>query len=696
MRRRTWLILACIVLAATAAIGGTLAFLTDNDSAVNTMVMGKVDIEMMEYNADGSKFTDGQTLLPGDTLGKQIEVENVGSTDAFVRTWVAVQQGADGASVVTPIWKDGITATKYSETATIEGQKYDLYYVDYALKSGEKMMTLDSIKMSLEADNDDIDAIGSEMKIPVFTQAVQQANMGEMTPALNEAFPKQPWENGKIPEDDSADLYITSVTDLFGFAKSVNEGENWSGKTVELMADIDLAGKTWTPIGNVDGYPGKTFSGTFKGNGHTISNMKAVPANPNSGEATAGLFGSACSAKIQDLTLTNVDVQSTHYAGALLGYVSDNANTIIENCKVIGGKVSSTPVKINNNWDNGDKVGGLIGAITEGSPTKVKNCSVQGVNIKAYRDVGELIGCYLDNTDNVTGCATQGVTLEWDNSHDYKEFGSKDVKGAYFGGMIGRRNDGQDQPEPVKPEVPYVTSREELEKAISDNEGKVIVGGTINARQLSFGSGGKNVTFVGTGENSVFDLSGQGEREYLSTGGSTLAFENITVKFNTEYMNGIAHSNTISFKNCKIEGTLYGYADDYVFENCVFEVSGDKYDMWTWGANDVVMKNCTFNTSGKALLVYNENHHTNVTVENCKFIDRNDYENVNNKAAIETGQDWTWQTQSYTIVVNNTKVSGFDETSKGIPTGTNLWGNKNSMAPEILSVTIDGVKVYGN
>ena len=694
MRRRTWLILACIVLAATAAIGGTLAFLTDNESAVNTMVMGNVDIEMMEYNADGSKFTDGQTLLPGDTLGKQIEVENIGSTDAFVRTWVAVQQGADGACV-TPIWKDGITETTYTgNPVTIGEKKYDLYYVDYALKSGEKMMTLDSIKMSLEADNADIEAIGSEMKIPVFTQAVQQANMGDMTDALDHAFPGHPWLNGDIPGDDSADLYITSVTDLFGFAKSVNGGNTWSGKTVELMADIDLAGKTWTPIGNVDDYPGKTFSGTFKGNGHTISNMKAVPANPNSEHATAGLFGSACSAKIQDLTLTNVDVQSTHYAGALLGYVSDNANTIIENCKVIGGKVSSTPLQVGTGWDNGDKVGGLIGAITTGSPTKVKNCEVLGVTVKGYRDVGELIGCYLDDTANVTGCATQGVTLEWDDSHDYKSFGSKDAEKAYFGGMIGRRNDGQDQPTPVEPEVPYVTDKAALQSAIQSGKSKIMIGGTVDASTLSFGSGKKDVTFVGTGKDSVFDLSSLGYSGLVSTGNSQVAFENMTVRFSTATFNGISDITSITFRNCTIEGTFNGYANQNLFEDCVFNITGDQYSVWTWGARNVLIKNCTFNCDGKALLLYGgaagspTTPTTSLTIEDCTF---NDNGSISEKAAIEIGNDYN---ATYSLNVKNAKVNGFDINPKGISTGTTLWGNKDSMDKDHLSVTVDGVKVY--
>ena len=69
-------------------------------------------------------------------------------------------------------------------------------------------------------------------------------------------------------EPNTTDTYIiTTAAQLAGLAKLVNEGPengspvNFSGKTVKLGADIDLAGKEWTPIGK----SGATFNGTFDG-----------------------------------------------------------------------------------------------------------------------------------------------------------------------------------------------------------------------------------------------------------------------------------------------------------------------------------------------------------------------------------------------------------------------------------------------
>ena len=75
---------------------------------------------------------------------------------------------------------------------------------------------------------------------------------------------------------------ILDADDLVYFAKSVNvDGETYAGKTVKLIADIDLANRNWLPIGMIGHEMGSTypwyyapFCGTFDGNGYTISNMK--------------------------------------------------------------------------------------------------------------------------------------------------------------------------------------------------------------------------------------------------------------------------------------------------------------------------------------------------------------------------------------------------------------------------------------
>jgi hypothetical protein len=127
-----------------------------------------------------------------------------------------------------------------------------------------------------------------------------------------------------------------------------------------------------------------------------------------------------------------------------------------------------------------------------------------------------------------------------------------------------------------------------------------------------------------------------------------------------------------------------------VFNNCTFNVSGDVYNIWTWGAPNAEFNNCTFNSDGKALLLYGTVN-TNLTLNGCTFKDKGGL--TDKKAAVEIGNDYG---KSYTLTVTDTVVNGYEINDKGTNTGSTLWGNKNSMGPDKLIVTVDGVKVYGN
>lgn len=154
----------------------------------------------------------------------------------------------------------------------------------------------------------------------------------------------------------------------------------------------------------------------------------------------------------------------------------------------------------------------------------------------------------------------------------------------------------------------------------------------------------------------------------------------------TGQYSGLAELNG-TFNNCIFNGTLYLYGDA-VFNDCEFNISGDSYNIWTYSGTNVTFNNCKFFSDGKAVLVYG-NCNTNVTVENCTFFDSGSLPDL--KGAIEIGDDWT---TTKTLTVNDTFVFGYEVNDKGINTNSTLWGNKNSLPPERLTVTVDGVQVY--
>ena len=203
---------------------------------------------------------------------------------------------------------------------------------------------------------------------------------------------------------------------------------------------------------------------------------------------------------------------------------------------------------------------------------------------------------------------------------------------------------------------------------------------------------GKTVKFVGTRapedtKVAVTKVGTGGENCDYGLDGSTVTFENITITTNSSTYIGYARCNG-TYKNCIINGTYTLYGDS-VFEDCTFNVSGDVYNIWTWGAPTATFTRCTFNCDGKAMLLYGQAN-TKLTMNNCVF---NDNGSISGKAAIETGNDYG---TSYELTVNNATVNGFDINTNGFVTGTTLWANKNSMPADKLKVTVDGYTWVAN
>ncbi len=208
----------------------------------------------------------------------------------------------------------------------------------------------------------------------------------------------------------------------------------------------------------------------------------------------------------------------------------------------------------------------------------------------------------------------------------------------------------------------------------------------------------KTLSFIGTSSPDCTIIkqrdsgAGEGNVDY-SLDGSTITFENVSIEVSTESVrNNLAAGFPrckATYKNCIIYGGEYYLYDKSSFEGCTFNVSGDRYNIRTWGVGEATFTKCTFNCDGKSVLVYPAD--VTLTFNSCTF---NDNEGLvdEKKAAIETGDDYGNVT--YNININNCEVNGFDINNKGIDTGTALWGNKSSMPTDRLNVFIDGVEVY--
>ena len=243
--------------------------------------------------------------------------------------------------------------------------------------------------------------------------------------------------------------------------------------------------------------------------------------------------------------------------------------------------------------------------------------------------------------------------------------------------------------------VVYVNNQEELNNALNVNTHTVMLGdGTYDMTELA-AIAGKTLTFVGAGENTIFDYSSQGYNQYVNGGSGTFVFKNMTIQRSTATFAGMAHTASTSYEDCTITGTYYVYETTAKFTDCKFNVTGDFYNCWLYGTSSATYERCVFNCSGKSIYV-DGNGETGIdlTTNTCVFHDKG---GVESKAAIETGNTYG---KRYSLTINSTTVNGFSTTEakspavEGAELGTNVWGNKNYMTKDKLSVTIDGTKVY--
>lgn len=150
-------------------------------------------------------------------------------------------------------------------------------------------------------------------------------------------------------------------------------------------------GEGWDPIGvNVSG---SEFTGTFDGNGHTISNLYIN----NTTDRHAGLFGYAYSSSISDVGVLNTNITATSVVGGLIAYnrgtISNSYSTgSVGGSDSAGGLVGFNRGTINNSYSKSyvtglEFVGGLAG-----SNSGVINGSYSTGATAGNRYVGGLVG----------------------------------------------------------------------------------------------------------------------------------------------------------------------------------------------------------------------------------------------------------------------------------------------------------------
>lgn len=241
-------------------------------------------------------------------------------------------------------------------------------------------------------------------------------------------------EEKTLTVDEDGFCRIRTAEELNLFARMVNRGN--STVKAMLMNDIVVnenvldadgnpnsgAFKTWTPIGNGSYTSYKSFSGTFDGQGYTISGLYC-----GDGYQGIGLFGFTGGAVIKNVKIADSYFKGDSYVGGIVGCNRSGSDTTVVTGCTFNGTLSST-----------NNVGGICGREYNNCKMKITDCHVYGninasgsysyaggicgyvgaatvvgkcnvfANINSRSDVGGICG-YINSKSEISNCGYEGT-----------------------------------------------------------------------------------------------------------------------------------------------------------------------------------------------------------------------------------------------------------------------------------------------
>lgn len=219
----------------------------------------------------------------------------------------------------------------------------------------------------------------------------------------------------EIPEDA---IEVASAEDLAAIS------DNLSGYYL-LTADIDLGGAKIDPIGSFvpvgeEGEEAETpseeaaFTGTFNGNGHTISNFTVGQEDG----MCIGLFGCISNAVVENLTVENASAEGTIMVSDVVGY---SHISTVSDVALKGGSVKAYA----SDMSAEGMYGGIVGA---GMASMLINCEAEAdIELPDNTANAGIVGGGLELT-SLLNCSGTGSVTAGNNC-----YGLGGVSGCAFG-----------------------------------------------------------------------------------------------------------------------------------------------------------------------------------------------------------------------------------------------------------------------
>jgi hypothetical protein len=389
--------------------------MTASIEGVETSSMGIEQQDGAFANGGSASFTGGtltvDRMTPGDKVSFTIVGENGSTVSALYRYSITCTEGkklVEGLNITV----DGVERNRLAS--------YTSAWMTLAPEADmdEVVMT---IELPYTAGNEYQNLV---TKFEILVEAVQgnadKSAEGEKVVYFDswDGTADTSWYDDSVTTDVT--VAFDSAEQIAGLTEIVDAGNDLSNVTIELEADLDFQNKLFEPIGS---YRNDTpFTGTFDGNGRTISNFSQNTWDLDNGyyysDCGLGFFGAVQDAHIKDVTFDGAEISGE---SGLVGIVAGAAygeckfeNITVSNCKgadyqyytggIVGwasGKheyvncVIEETTTLSSQWgDFGNCTGGIIGGCSDSAEILVKDCTI-ACRIEAYNDVTSAYQWYV-------------------------------------------------------------------------------------------------------------------------------------------------------------------------------------------------------------------------------------------------------------------------------------------------------------
>jgi alternate signal-mediated exported protein len=194
MKRKILFAAVAVTLISLMVVGGTLAWFTDEQEAVNIVTTGSVEITLHDFNRDiveGQPINDFAAvsgIVPGEVVPKFVTVKNTGNNNAFVRVQIVPvwYKTVENEQVeLTPEERETAGIDDGSIALTVNGTSWterdsDGYYCYMGILTPDEVAP--TLLSAVTFDPDLGNAVQNlVVKIEVRAEAIQSDNMGSAT-----------------------------------------------------------------------------------------------------------------------------------------------------------------------------------------------------------------------------------------------------------------------------------------------------------------------------------------------------------------------------------------------------------------------------------------------------------------------------------------------------------------------------------